>query len=66
VIGVLDIVPDVASGGDAGEIESLLAERRAAREKRDFARSDAIRDMLGERGIEIKDGPAGTTWKKVR
>jgi len=66
VIGVLDIVPDVASGGDAGEIESLLAERRAARERRDFARSDAIRDMLGERGIEIKDGPAGTTWKKVR
>ncbi|MGI9043486.1 MAG: cysteine--tRNA ligase [Gemmatimonadaceae bacterium] len=66
VIKVLDIVPDEASGGDAGEIESLLAERRAARETRDFARSDAIRDMLGERGIEIKDGPAGTTWKKVR
>lgn len=65
VTGVLDIVPDVESGSDA-EIESLLAERREAREKRDFARSDAIRDELEQRGIEIKDGPAGTTWKKVR
>lgn len=64
--GVLDIVPDREVSDDAAEIEALLVERKAAREKRDFARSDAIRRSLEERGIEIKDGPAGTTWKRIR
>ena len=65
VNGVLDIVPDVEQADDAAEIEALLAERKSARERRDFARSDAIRDSLSERGIVIKDGPAGTTWKRI-
>lgn len=64
--GVLDIIPDRAPVDDASEIEGLLAERKAARERRDFARSDAIRAELESRGIEIKDGPAGTSWKRVR
>ena len=66
VNGVLDIIPDAAPVDDAAEIEALLAERREARSKRDFARSDAIRKSLEDRGIEIKDGPAGTSWKRVR
>jgi cysteinyl-tRNA synthetase len=66
VNGVLDIVPDRAPVDDADEIESMLAERREARAARDFARSDAIRRTLEDRGIEIKDGPSGTTWKRVR
>jgi cysteinyl-tRNA synthetase len=64
--GVLDVVPESAVVDDAAEIEARLAERREARQKRDFARSDAIRKELEERGIEIKDGPTGTTWKRVR
>ncbi len=65
--GVLDVVPEIELDADeAAEIEGSLAERKSAREKRDFARSDAIRDALAARGIEIKDGPAGTTWKRVR
>jgi cysteinyl-tRNA synthetase len=64
--GVLDIVPDREVVDDAEEVEARLAERRDARQKRDFARSDAIRKELEERGIEIKDGPTGTTWKRVR
>ena len=64
--GVLDIVPDKQIGDDAGEIEASLAERRQARQDRDFAKSDAIRKVLEARGIEIKDGPSGTTWKRVR
>ena len=59
--GVLDIIPDVEQADDAAEIERLLAERREARGNRDFAKSDAIRKSLEDRGIEIKDGPAGTT-----
>jgi cysteinyl-tRNA synthetase len=64
--GVLDIIPDRAPVDDAAEIEGLLGERKAARERRDFARSDAIRAELESRGIEIKDGPTGTSWKRVR
>jgi cysteinyl-tRNA synthetase len=64
--GVLDIIPDREIVDDASEIEGLLSERKAAREKRDFARSDAIRAELEARGIEIKDGPTGTSWKRVR
>jgi cysteinyl-tRNA synthetase len=64
--GVLDIVPEREAVDDAEEIEARLAERREARQKRDFARSDAIRNELEEKGIEIKDGPTGTTWKRVR
>lgn len=64
--GVLDVVPDREKVDDADEIEALLAERRAARGARDFARSDEIRKSLEERGIEIKDGPSGTTWKRIR
>jgi cysteinyl-tRNA synthetase len=66
--GVLDIVPD-PEGPDpelSARVEGLLAERREARAKRDFARSDAIRDALIADGIAIEDGPGGTRWKKVR
>jgi cysteinyl-tRNA synthetase len=66
VNGVLDIIPDRETVDDAHEIEALLAERKAAREARDFARSDAIRAQVEARGIEIKDGPTGTSWKRIR
>jgi cysteinyl-tRNA synthetase len=40
-----------------------LAERRAARARRDFAAADAVRAELDARGVEIKDAPQGTTWR---
>jgi cysteinyl-tRNA synthetase len=46
------------------EIERLIAERRDARRARDFARADAIRVGLEERGIILEDTAAGTRWKK--
>jgi cysteinyl-tRNA synthetase len=66
VNGVLDIIPDAEQADDESEIDALIAERTAARASRDFARSDAIRKSLEDRGIEIKDGPSGTSWKRVR
>jgi len=63
---VLDILPDPDSSDDTAEIEALLAERREARERRDFATSDAIRSELDRLGIAIEDGPSGTRWKRVR
>ena len=44
------------------EIEALIAERAEARKSKDFKRSDEIRDMLLERGIQLLDSPQGTTW----
>jgi cysteinyl-tRNA synthetase len=50
-------------GLDRERIEAMLAERAEARKKKDFARSDAIRDELLALGVELRDGPSGTTWK---
>ena len=68
VNGVLDIIPD-APAVDAAEsawVEGKLADRRAARAKRDFAAADAIRKELEGRSIAIEDTPQGTRWKKLR
>jgi cysteinyl-tRNA synthetase len=46
------------------EIEATLAARREARAVKDFARSDALRDELAARGVEVMDGdPLGWDWK---
>ena len=46
------------------EIEAILNERKEARQDKDFARSDALRDDLANRGVEVMDGdPLGWEWK---
>lgn len=45
----------------SGDVERLLAERQKAREAKDFARADAIRDEIAALGYDIKDGPSGAT-----
>jgi cysteinyl-tRNA synthetase len=68
VNAVLDVIPE--SGMDDASlsawVESQLAARAAARQRRDFATSDAVRKALEEKGIAIEDTAAGTRWKKVR
>ncbi|MEM7353042.1 MAG: cysteine--tRNA ligase [Acidobacteriota bacterium] len=54
-----------AEGGLSDErIEDLLAERRTARQQRDFATADRIRDELQSEGISIEDTPDGTRWRR--
>ena len=51
---------------DSSAIAAAIAARNTARAARDFAESDRIRDDLLSRGIELKDGPGGTTWEVKR
>jgi cysteinyl-tRNA synthetase len=45
-------------------IDGLLAEREAARARRDFAESDRIRDLLADEGVSIEDTPDGPRWRR--
>ncbi len=56
--------PDAPGGVDTAEIEALIAARTEAKKAKDFARSDAIRDKLDAMGIELRDSPEGTVWKR--
>jgi cysteinyl-tRNA synthetase len=46
------------------EVESLIKERKEARQARNFKRSDELRDQLLAMGIILEDTPQGTVWKK--
>lgn len=46
----------------SGVVELLIQLRKEARENKDFATSDKIRDQLAGLGIQLKDGKEGTTY----
>jgi cysteinyl-tRNA synthetase len=47
---------------DVAKVDSLIVERNAARDAKDWSRSDEIRDELAALGVEIRDGAGATTW----
>jgi cyanophycinase-like exopeptidase len=61
---------DLATSGDAATdtlgavMDVVIAVRKRARDAKDFATSDWIRDGLGGLDIEIRDTPDGATWHR--
>lgn len=49
---------------DEATILDLIAKRAAAKGAKDFAEADRVRKELADKGIVLKDSPAGTTWER--
>ena len=46
-----------------GDVQAKIDARIAARQARDFAAADRLRDELAALGVELMDGPTGTSWR---
>ncbi|NIP19122.1 MAG: cysteine--tRNA ligase [Xanthomonadales bacterium] len=75
VLGLLQADPvqflhetTAAQAGQGGlgsaDIEAMIAERIAAREQKNWAEADRIRDELERQGVVLEDGPEGTSWRR--
>ena len=69
IIGILEdkgaAAPATAEEVDETKaIEAKIAERQEARKNKDYAKADAIRKELADKGIILEDTPQGIRWKK--
>lgn len=69
VLGLAQLMSFNAEGTSGAEhealdalIQAVLAERAAARAQKDWAKADAMRDLLASAGVQVKDGANGSTW----
>ena len=70
-LGLLQQAPEAwfnrgAGDVDEARIQTLVEERATAKQARDFARADAIRDQLAAEGIALEDTPQGVRWVRKR
>ena len=73
VLGLLDADPEAwlrgESAGDGpgdDEIEAMIAQRAAARARKDWVEADRVREELAAAGVVIEDGAQGTVWRRAR
>ncbi len=65
VCGLIVERDDSLQDDEAAYVESKIAERTAAKKAKDFAKADAIRAELLEKGIILEDTREGVKWKKA-
>lgn len=72
VLGLLQDDPQTWLQAGAGEgalsevaIQALILQRQTAKQAKDFAQADAVREQLLSQGVVLKDSPQGTTWERV-
>lgn len=59
---ILGILTERNEEKPSADIEKLIDEREKAREAKDFAKADEIRDQLSAKGIILEDTPQGVRW----
>jgi len=62
---VLGLLPDAGEPALASDLVELLDQRAVARDGRDWAASDRIRDELAARGIAVEDSRDGQRWRRT-
>jgi cysteinyl-tRNA synthetase len=70
LIGLLQLAPEQwfsagVSDVESNQIEKLIEQRNAARDSRNWAEADRIRDELTRMGILLEDGDGTTRWRYV-
>ena len=60
------MVMDLTGAESSKQIEELIKERTYARQKKDWAKADKIRNELKELGVEVIDTIDATRWRKIR
>jgi cysteinyl-tRNA synthetase len=55
----------VTTNFSEAEIETLIRQRQQARQAKNWAEADRIRDELKRKGVVVEDTPAGPTWRRV-
>jgi cysteinyl-tRNA synthetase len=61
---ILGIIPAPEAGLLDADIEALIVARTEARQAKNWARADEIRDQLQAEGITLEDTPQGIRWKR--
>lgn len=62
---VLGLIVDKKEEMLDADVEAMIEARQAARKAKDFARADAIRSELLEKGIVLEDTREGVKWKRA-
>lgn len=70
LLGILQEDPEVWFAGDVENLDTalidrLIVERNRARQAKDYAAADKVRDELNAMGVAIEDGPEGTRWRRI-
>jgi len=63
-LDLLTAEPPAEEEQEDPRIDALVAEREAARRRRDFREADRLRDALAAEGIAIEDTPQGPRWRR--